>query len=93
MSGEPARLTGERDGALAVLGPHRLEAAEEAVRAAPPGAGVSAVSDTTETAVRISSAASSPARKAAAPAMPPQRPTLTPPPTGHSLRCVALTIR
>lgn len=37
----PARLTG--DGVVAVLGLHRLEAVEEAVRAAPPGAEVTAV--------------------------------------------------
>ncbi|MCC5578406.1 TetR/AcrR family transcriptional regulator [Microtetraspora sp. AC03309] len=41
IRGEPARLTG--DGVVAVLGLHRLSAAEEAVRAAPPGAGVTAV--------------------------------------------------
>ncbi|MGJ6967217.1 TetR/AcrR family transcriptional regulator [Streptosporangium sp. G11] len=38
---EPARLTG--DGVVAVLGLHRLEAAEEAVRAAPAGATITAV--------------------------------------------------
>ncbi|MEO3812295.1 helix-turn-helix domain-containing protein [Sphaerisporangium sp. B11E5] len=37
----PARLLG--DGVVAVLGLHRLEAAEEAVRAAPPGTPVTAV--------------------------------------------------
>jgi AcrR family transcriptional regulator len=37
----PADLTG--DGVVAVLGLHRLAAVEEAVRAAPPGAGVAAV--------------------------------------------------
>ncbi|MFC4587649.1 TetR/AcrR family transcriptional regulator [Sphaerisporangium corydalis] len=41
MRGEPARLTG--DGVVAILGLHRLEAAEEAVRAAPPGVTVTAV--------------------------------------------------
>ncbi|MBT2506121.1 TetR/AcrR family transcriptional regulator [Streptomyces sp. ISL-98] len=41
VRGEPARLTD--DGIVAVLGLHRLEAAEEAVRAAPPGAKVTAV--------------------------------------------------
>ncbi|MGP4100547.1 TetR/AcrR family transcriptional regulator [Nonomuraea sp. KM90] len=41
VSGGPARL--ERDGVVAVLGLHRLSAAEEAVRAAPPGAEVTAV--------------------------------------------------
>ncbi|MGX1885113.1 TetR family transcriptional regulator [Streptomyces sp. NPDC055287] len=41
VRGEPARLAG--DGVVAVLGLHRLEAAEEAVRAAPPGATVTAV--------------------------------------------------
>jgi AcrR family transcriptional regulator len=41
VRGEPARLTG--DGVVAILGLHRLEAIEEAVRAAPPGAGVTAV--------------------------------------------------
>lgn len=41
VRGEPARLDG--DGVVAVLGLHRLEAAEEAVRAAPPGAQVTAV--------------------------------------------------
>lgn len=40
IRGEQARLTG--DGVVAILGLHRLEAAEEAVRAAPPGAGVTA---------------------------------------------------
>ncbi|MFF5205771.1 TetR/AcrR family transcriptional regulator [Streptosporangium sp. NPDC000396] len=39
--GELARLSG--DGVVAVLGLHRLAAAEEAVRAAPPGAEVTAV--------------------------------------------------
>lgn len=39
--GEAARLG--RDGVVAVLGVHRLSAAEEAVRAAPPGAEVTAV--------------------------------------------------
>ncbi|GAA3422468.1 TetR/AcrR family transcriptional regulator [Streptosporangium vulgare] len=38
---EAARLTG--DGVVAILGLHRLEAAEEAVRAAPPDAAVTAV--------------------------------------------------
>jgi AcrR family transcriptional regulator len=38
---EPARLTG--DGVVAILGLHRLAAVEEAVRAAPPGADVTAV--------------------------------------------------
>lgn len=41
MRGEPARLTG--DGVVAILGLHRLAAAEEAVRAAPAGAEVTAV--------------------------------------------------
>ncbi len=41
VRGEPARLDG--DGVVAVLGLHRLEAVEEAVRAAPPGAEVTAV--------------------------------------------------
>jgi hypothetical protein len=41
IRGQPARLTG--DGVVAVLGLHRLAAAEEAVRAAPPGADVTAV--------------------------------------------------
>ncbi|WP_274561704.1 TetR/AcrR family transcriptional regulator [Streptomyces spiramyceticus] len=41
VRGEPARLTD--DGVVAVLGLHRLEAAEEAVRAARPGARVTAV--------------------------------------------------
>jgi len=41
VRGRPARLTG--DGVIAVLGLHRLSAAEEAVRAAPPGAAVTAV--------------------------------------------------
>jgi AcrR family transcriptional regulator len=41
VRGEPARLTG--DGVVAILGLHRLEAAEEAVRAAPPGTQVTAV--------------------------------------------------
>lgn len=41
VTGAPARLTG--DGVVAVLGLHRLEAVEEAVRAAPPGAEVTAV--------------------------------------------------
>jgi AcrR family transcriptional regulator len=38
---EPARLTG--DGVVAILGLHRLAAVEEAARAAPPGAEVTAV--------------------------------------------------
>ncbi|GAA2614769.1 TetR/AcrR family transcriptional regulator [Actinomadura fulvescens] len=38
---EPARLAGDR--VVAVLGPHRLEAIEEAVRAVPPGVEVTAV--------------------------------------------------
>ena len=41
VTGEPARLTD--DGVVAILGLHRLEALEEAVRAAPPGAAVTAV--------------------------------------------------
>ncbi|GAA4204102.1 TetR/AcrR family transcriptional regulator [Streptosporangium oxazolinicum] len=41
VRGEPARLTG--DGVVAILGLHRLEAAEEAVRAAPAGATITAV--------------------------------------------------
>ncbi|WP_219417070.1 TetR/AcrR family transcriptional regulator [Pseudonocardia nigra] len=41
LRGEPARLDG--DGVVAVLGLHRLAAAEEAVRAAPAGAGVTVV--------------------------------------------------
>ncbi len=41
MNGEPARLT--EDGVVAILGLHRLEAVEEAVRAAPPGAEVTAL--------------------------------------------------
>ncbi|MFG1876442.1 TetR/AcrR family transcriptional regulator [Sphaerisporangium sp. NPDC049003] len=41
VSGEPAPLAA--DGVVAILGLHRLEAAEEAVRAAPPGAEVTAV--------------------------------------------------
>lgn len=41
VRGEPARLTG--DGVVAIVGLHRLEAVEEAVRAAPPGATVTAV--------------------------------------------------
>ncbi|MBT2400494.1 TetR/AcrR family transcriptional regulator [Streptomyces sp. ISL-100] len=41
VRGEPARAAG--DGVVAILGLHRLEAAEEAVRAAPPGATVTAV--------------------------------------------------
>ncbi|MFD5030319.1 TetR/AcrR family transcriptional regulator [Streptomyces sp. NPDC058405] len=41
VRGEPARLAG--DGVVAILGLHRLEAAEEAVRAAPYGAHVTAV--------------------------------------------------
>ncbi|MBT2489923.1 TetR/AcrR family transcriptional regulator [Streptomyces sp. ISL-96] len=41
VRGEPARTA--RDGVVAILGLHRLEAAEEAVRAAPPGATVTAV--------------------------------------------------
>lgn len=40
LRGGPAALAG--DGVVAVLGLHRLEAAEEAVRAAPPGARVTA---------------------------------------------------
>lgn len=40
VRGEPARLTD--DGVVAVLGLHRLEAVEEAVRAAPPGARITA---------------------------------------------------
>ncbi|MEU8378090.1 TetR/AcrR family transcriptional regulator [Streptosporangium sp. NPDC048865] len=44
VRGEPARLTGDGgDGVVAILGLHRLEAAEEAVRAAPPGAAITAV--------------------------------------------------
>jgi AcrR family transcriptional regulator len=42
--GGPARLAG--DGVVAVLGLHRLSAVEEAVRAAPPGAEVTAVAVT-----------------------------------------------
>ncbi|MGN9844491.1 TetR/AcrR family transcriptional regulator [Nonomuraea sp. H19] len=41
ITGEPAAL--ERDGVVAVLGLHRLAAAEDAVRAAPPDAEVTAV--------------------------------------------------
>ncbi|MFC4120892.1 TetR/AcrR family transcriptional regulator [Nonomuraea zeae] len=41
ITGEPARLAA--DGVVAVLGMHRLSAAEEAVRAAPPEAEVTAV--------------------------------------------------
>ncbi|MGW2562784.1 TetR/AcrR family transcriptional regulator [Streptomyces sp. NPDC001514] len=41
VTGEPARLTD--DGVIAVLGLHRLEAAEEALRAAPSGTPVTAV--------------------------------------------------
>ncbi|MFE3455197.1 TetR/AcrR family transcriptional regulator [Nonomuraea sp. NPDC059194] len=41
LRGEPVRLAD--DGVVAVLGLHRLEAAEEAVRALPPGAAVTAV--------------------------------------------------
>ncbi|NEA52641.1 TetR/AcrR family transcriptional regulator [Streptomyces sp. SID13666] len=41
VHGGPARLTD--DGVVAILGLHRLEAVEEAVRAAPPGATVTAV--------------------------------------------------
>ncbi|MFD7290385.1 TetR/AcrR family transcriptional regulator [Streptomyces sp. NPDC059863] len=41
VRGEPARLTG--DGVVAILGLHRIEAVEEAVRAAPPGARITAV--------------------------------------------------
>jgi AcrR family transcriptional regulator len=41
LRGEPARLSG--DGVVAVLGLHRLAAVEEAVRAVPPGAAVTAV--------------------------------------------------
>ncbi|MEV8309299.1 helix-turn-helix domain-containing protein [Streptomyces flavidovirens] len=41
VRGTPARLVD--DGVVAILGLHRLEAAEEAVRAAPPGATVTAV--------------------------------------------------
>ncbi|GAA3556464.1 TetR/AcrR family transcriptional regulator [Nonomuraea rosea] len=41
ITGEPARLAA--DGVVAVLGVHRLSAAEDAVRAAPPGAEVTAV--------------------------------------------------
>jgi hypothetical protein len=41
VRGEQARLGG--DGVVAVLGLHRLAAVEEAVRAAPPGADVTAV--------------------------------------------------
>lgn len=41
VRGEPARLDG--DGVVAVLGMHRLAAAEEAVRAAPPDVDVTAV--------------------------------------------------
>ncbi len=40
VRGQPARLTG--DGVVAILGFHRLAAAEEALRAAPPGADVTA---------------------------------------------------
>jgi AcrR family transcriptional regulator len=45
LRGEPAPLGG--DGVVAILGLHRLEAAEEAVRAAPSGADVTAVVVTT----------------------------------------------
>ncbi|MFE4368197.1 helix-turn-helix domain-containing protein [Streptomyces sp. NPDC056835] len=41
VHGEPARLTD--DGVVAILGLHRIEAVEEAVRAAPPGARITAV--------------------------------------------------
>jgi AcrR family transcriptional regulator len=41
LRAQPARLSG--DGVVAVLGLHRLAAVEEAVRAAPPGADVTAV--------------------------------------------------
>ncbi|MBT2388463.1 TetR/AcrR family transcriptional regulator [Streptomyces sp. ISL-1] len=41
LRGEPARLAD--DGVVGILGLHRLEAAEELVRAAPPGATVTAV--------------------------------------------------
>lgn len=41
VRGEPARLA--NDGVVGILGLHRLEAAEELVRAAPPGATVTAV--------------------------------------------------
>jgi hypothetical protein len=41
IRGEDARLTG--DGVVAILGLHRLAAAEEAVRAAPPGAEITVV--------------------------------------------------
>ncbi|MEN3268588.1 MAG: hypothetical protein V7646_5482, partial [Pseudonocardia sp.] len=41
IRGEPARLAG--DGVVAILGLHRLEAVEEAVRAAPNGTEVTAV--------------------------------------------------
>ncbi|MER6951159.1 TetR family transcriptional regulator [Nonomuraea sp. NPDC000554] len=41
VRGEPARLIG--DGVVAILGLHRLGAVEEAVRASPPGAAVTAV--------------------------------------------------
>ncbi|MGC5014279.1 TetR/AcrR family transcriptional regulator [Streptosporangium sp. DT93] len=41
VRGEPASLTG--DGVTAILGLHRLEAAEEAVRAAPPGTAITVV--------------------------------------------------
>ncbi|MER5648678.1 TetR family transcriptional regulator [Streptosporangium sp. NPDC002524] len=40
---EPVRLTDDGDGVVAILGLHRLEAVEEAVRAAPPGAAITAV--------------------------------------------------
>ncbi|MFM9372539.1 TetR/AcrR family transcriptional regulator [Streptomyces sp. Da 82-17] len=43
VRGTPARLDGDGDGVLVVLGLHRLEAVEEAVRAAPAGATVTAV--------------------------------------------------
>ncbi|MFF3442424.1 TetR/AcrR family transcriptional regulator [Streptosporangium sp. NPDC002721] len=45
VRGEPARLTGDGDGdgVVAILGLHRLEAVEEAVRAAPAGAAITAV--------------------------------------------------
>ncbi|MFI6512278.1 TetR/AcrR family transcriptional regulator [Streptosporangium sp. NPDC050855] len=41
VRGEPAPLAG--DGVVAILGLHRLEAVEEAVRAAPPGVAITAV--------------------------------------------------
>ncbi len=46
VCGQPARLSG--DGVVAILGLHRLAAAEEAVRAASPGAEVTAVLVTSE---------------------------------------------